>query len=129
MDYNDFMSDGSSDLSSPPSSPIARPASFLSPPPSQAPPGNSQSKCAAVRGPTKEVPIRTKGKRNTQPQPRIMKHLDLDICSQIGEVDQISQLNLLLTCLRKRRKIVVVAGAGISVSAGSKCARFCPAVV
>jgi NAD-dependent histone deacetylase SIR2 len=40
----------------------------------------------------------------------------------LGEVDasQKPQLDRLLKVLHKKRKIVVIAGAGISVSAGSK---------
>ncbi|MCJ1284724.1 hypothetical protein MMC26_004060 [Xylographa opegraphella] len=57
-----------------------------------------------------------KKRRATEPKPRTTEHLDL---SQ-GMKEQQSQMDILLKVLRKRRKIVVIAGAGISVSAGSK---------
>lgn len=48
-------------------------------------------------------------------KPRSTEHLDLDNRDDAGE----AQLDRLLTVLRTKKKIVVVAGAGISVSAGS----------
>ncbi|KAF2430481.1 DHS-like NAD/FAD-binding domain-containing protein [Tothia fuscella] len=52
-------------------------------------------------------------KTSSSPQPRITETLDLS-----SPVDQEAQLDKLLKVLYKKRKIVVVAGAGISVSAG-----------
>lgn len=43
-------------------------------------------------------------------------HLDLDSRDDAAE----AQLERLLNTLRRKKKIVVIAGAGISVSAGSK---------
>jgi len=43
----------------------------------------------------------------------------LDLTKQLGPDDK-TQLDRVLSVLHKRQKIVVVAGAGISVSAGSK---------
>jgi NAD-dependent histone deacetylase SIR2 len=59
-----------------------------------------------------------KRRKLRQPKPRTTHHLNL----QSDELDagQKEQLDRLLKVLYKRRKIVVVAGAGISVSAGSK---------
>lgn len=63
-----------------------------------------------------------KKRRTVAPKRRITEYLDLrssdglDACPD----DQRSQLNNLLKVLRTKKKIVVVAGAGISVSAGSK---------
>ncbi len=48
-------------------------------------------------------------------QPRTTAYLDLD---DVDSVDE-DQLDRLLAVLRRKKKIVVVAGAGISVSAGS----------
>jgi len=49
-------------------------------------------------------------------------HLDLRPSSDSSVTEQPSQLDLLMKVLHKRRKIVVIAGAGISTSAGGK---FC----
>lgn len=63
-----------------------------------------------------------KKRRTVTPKCRITEYLDLccsdglDTCPD----DQRSQLNKLVKLLRTKKKIVVVAGAGISVSAGSK---------
>lgn len=56
-----------------------------------------------------------------EPKPRTTEHLDLSQLPHCPAIDQEAQVDLLLKVLRKRRKIVVIAGAGISVSAGSKC--------
>ncbi|TKA72538.1 hypothetical protein B0A49_04232 [Cryomyces minteri] len=57
-----------------------------------------------------------KKRRMMTPKPRTTEHLDL----RSGEIlpGQETQLTQLLKVLHKKRKIVVVAGAGISVSAG-----------
>jgi NAD-dependent histone deacetylase SIR2 len=52
-------------------------------------------------------------------KPRTTKYIDLQSPSHRLLTDQNAELALLLKVLRKRRKIVVIAGAGISVSAGS----------
>lgn len=64
-----------------------------------------------------EVPI-AKKRRKPEQKPRTTEFLDLSISSKHPLTDQKAQLDTLLKVLRKRRKIVVVAGAGISVSAG-----------
>ncbi|OAK98757.1 DHS-like NAD/FAD-binding domain-containing protein [Phaeosphaeriaceae sp. SRC1lsM3a] len=56
-------------------------------------------------------------KRKLEPKERAVEHLDLSSCADPGE-DQQPQLQRLLNVLHKKRKIVVIAGAGISVSAG-----------
>ena len=61
-----------------------------------------------------EAPVPRKRKR-PEPKPRTLERLDLSA----DVLDQKPQLERLLKVLRKRRKIVVIAGAGISVSAGS----------
>ncbi|MCJ1388620.1 hypothetical protein MMC18_001467 [Xylographa bjoerkii] len=60
-----------------------------------------------------EIPV-AKKRKMAEPKPRTTVHLDL---SQPMKGQQ-SQMDILLKVLRKRRKIVVIAGAGISVSAG-----------
>ncbi|KAF2460800.1 DHS-like NAD/FAD-binding domain-containing protein [Lineolata rhizophorae] len=57
-----------------------------------------------------------KRRRVAEPRPRITEYLDLSA----GEVkqDQEQSLNRLLKVLHGKKKIVVIAGAGISVSAG-----------
>ncbi|KAL9136060.1 MAG: hypothetical protein Q9175_002728 [Cornicularia normoerica] len=57
-----------------------------------------------------------KKRKSVEAKPRTTVHLDLQSASPA--VDQSSQLALLLKVLRKRRKIVVIAGAGISTAAG-----------
>ena len=57
-------------------------------------------------------------RRKIEPKDRITQHLDLTSDTAQSQYDQAEALDLLLKALRKRRKIVVIAGAGISVSAG-----------
>jgi hypothetical protein len=66
-----------------------------------------------------EVPAKKK-RRITEPKPRTTEYLDLTMPASQCATDQKSQFDTLLKVLRKRRKIVVIAGAGISVSAGSE---------
>ena len=113
-------SDLSSDLSS---------VGSLSPPPVDYPsPVSSQeyiSSSAASQPPSRkrsrepdDAPP-TKKRRKVEPKPRTTERLNLQ--SPLGDFapDQTVQHNLLLKVLQNRRKIVVIAGAGISVSAGS----------
>ncbi len=102
-------SDLSSDLSSPPSSPITPPDFYPTPTPSQDP------EISANAG---EDMLPARKRRKVEPKPRITQHLDLTFDASQSRYDQQDALELLLKTLRKRRKIVVVAGAGISVSAG-----------
>ncbi len=57
-------------------------------------------------------------RRKLEPKDRTTQHLDLTSDTAQSQYDRSEALDLLLRALRKRRKIVVVAGAGISVSAG-----------
>ena len=66
-----------------------------------------------------------KKRRSVEAKPRTTVHLDLQLPSSTA--DQSSQLGLLLKVLRKRRKIVVIAGAGISTAAGGECCPPLPA--
>lgn len=69
-----------------------------------------------------EIQVRTDGpppakrRKVTARKPRTTEHLDLDNRDDAGE----AHLDRLLHVLRTKKKIVVIAGAGISVSAGSK---------
>jgi NAD-dependent histone deacetylase SIR2 len=73
---------------------------------------------------TEEICVRTDGpppakrRKVASPKERTTEYVDLQNLNEEGE----AQLDRLILALRKKKKIVVVAGAGISVSAGSKCA-------
>lgn len=104
--------------------------SLSPPPPGDYPsPASSQDYCTAQASQLlsnkhprdgDEQLSRPRKRRITQIKPRITQKLDLHSLSEGPGRDQKSQLDLLHKVLRKRRKIVVIAGAGISVSAGSK---------
>ena len=82
--------------------------------------GLSRSQESTLKRAREEEKLPPPKKRKTvQPKPRTTEHLNLKIPWQSRAIDQQSQLDLLLKVLRKRRKVVVIAGAGISVSAGS----------
>jgi hypothetical protein len=66
-----------------------------------------------------ENPRPTKRRRISE-EPKYDPDQELDLRSEFIPDAQRDQLDRLMKCLRNRRKIVVVAGAGISVSAGSK---------
>lgn len=68
-----------------------------------------------------DVPPPTKRRRLNGPSskmPRETRRLNLDKFSRDSTLESTVQLDRLLKALRKKRKIVVIAGAGISVSAG-----------
>ncbi|KAI9840029.1 MAG: hypothetical protein M1819_000221 [Sarea resinae] len=113
---------GSSGLSSPPSRSPSPPASFYpSPPSSQYLPGDSPPAIAVESLPEsaeRDGPPPAKKRRVTEPKPRTTEYLDLRSPYEPQDASQKAQLDLLLKVLRKKRKIVVIAGAGISVSAG-----------
>ncbi len=115
-------SDLSSDLSS---------VGSLSPPPVDYPSPISSQDCSsstsASQQPSRKrsrepdnVPS-TKKRRKVEAKPRTTERLNLQLPLEGLATDQTAQLNLLLKVLQKRQKIVVIAGAGISVSAGSMC--------
>lgn len=58
-------------------------------------------------------------RRKTEPKPRTTEHLNLCDGPELSDADE-KLLTHLKTVLRRKKKIVVIAGAGISVSAGSK---------
>ncbi|KAK2797280.1 hypothetical protein FQN50_009245 [Emmonsiellopsis sp. PD_5] len=108
-DFSDF-----SDLTSISGSPSPPPSFYPSPPPSQ---DNFPANPADAPAASRDSALPTKKKRKTEPKPRTTKHLDLTAVGD-GLADQKTELDLLLKALHKKRKIVVIAGAGISVSAG-----------
>lgn len=70
-----------------------------------------------------EIQVRTDGlpppakrRKIAERKPRCTEYLDLDTRDEAAE----AQLDRLLNILRRKKKIVVIAGAGISVSAGSE---------
>lgn len=111
--YSSYASDDSG-LSSPPVSPQTPPGFYPSPPPSDEQQQQQQQQPSSQR---QDEPARKK--RRVGPTPRFTQHLDLNDPSKL----QLDQLDLLTKTLRKHRKIVVIAGAGISTSAGSKSTR------
>ncbi|KAL1966486.1 hypothetical protein VTN77DRAFT_4408 [Rasamsonia byssochlamydoides] len=116
-----YVSDSSdlSDLSSPPASPQTPPGFYPSPPPSQnqeEQAARSKSRARASSGAGGQEPARKK--RRVGPTPRSTQHLDLSDASEQAYARQQPQIDLLVKTLRTRRKIVVIAGAGISTSAG-----------
>jgi NAD-dependent histone deacetylase SIR2 len=60
-------------------------------------------------------PPPAKRRRVAAPKVRTTEHVDLENPTEQGE----AHLERLFSALRKKKKIVVIAGAGISVSAGS----------
>ena len=122
MDSDSGLSDLSSELSS---------IRSVSPPPLDYPsPQSTQESSGNVSSTLNESPKRpresddlppAKKRKSVEAKPRTTVHLNLQDSS--SALDQSSQLALLLKVLRKRRKIVVIAGAGISTAAGG---RSCP---
>ena len=119
MDSDSSLTDLSSDLSSIGSlSPVL---AYPSPDPSQGlENGDEGSEPAPAKRKSTdgEEPEKKKRKR-AEPKPRTTERLDLTEARGVSVEEQAAQLELLMKVLRKRRKIVVIAGAGISVSAGS----------
>lgn len=115
LSIDDDLSDVS-ELSSPPASPVP-PEGFLypSPPPSQD--SQDADQPSAARGP-RAAPA-SKRRRVALPKERTTQKLDLSEDSPLSLEEQAPQIDLLVQTLQKHRKVVVVAGAGISTSAGS----------
>lgn len=101
-----------SELSSPPASPIAPPGFYPSPPPSQD---------ADHRPEDDALPPARKRRRVTLPKERKTHELDLSPDAPLSRGEQDWQIRLLVQTLQQHRKVVVIAGAGISTSAGSTC--------
>ncbi|KIX95623.1 uncharacterized protein Z520_08743 [Fonsecaea multimorphosa CBS 102226] len=111
MDAED-ISDLSSPLSSPPSSPLSSP-----PDSPKLPPGFQVLTPPPSQHAGDEMP-RPRKRRKIEPKIRTTQYLDLTSDTAQSEYDRSEALDTLLKALRNRRKIVVIAGAGISVSAG-----------
>lgn len=120
MESDSTLTDLSSDLSS---------VASMSPIPDYPSPVSSQDqegingvfdKTTKKRSIEEEMTPVSKKRKRSEPKPRTMERLDLSGSVKTVAIDQKTQLERLLRVLRKRRKIVVIAGAGISVSAGSK---------
>ena len=62
--------------------------------------------------------IRPKKRRKIERAVRTTRYLDLTEDTAQSDYDRRDAMETMLKALRKRRKIVVIAGAGISVSAG-----------
>ncbi|THV83948.1 DHS-like NAD/FAD-binding domain-containing protein [Aureobasidium pullulans] len=112
-----YDSDGSSLLSSP-KSPTPPPEMQKNPYPS--PPRSKHSSQSASPSPDDQMdpsdnPRPAKRRRISEKPERTTEYLDL---SKGLRPDEKTQLDRILNVLHKRQKIVVVAGAGISVSAG-----------
>lgn len=113
-------SDLSSDLSS---------IGSLSPPPVDYPSPVSSQDCMATATTSQQLSFKrsreedgvppVQKRRKVELKPRTTEHLNLQSPMGYSPIDQTTQLNTLLKVLQKRQKIVVIAGAGISVSAGS----------
>ena len=118
---DDSLSDLSSDLSSTRS--LSPPQDYPSPVSSQdQEASNSTEHDHSLKRALDETEVLiTKKRKIAEPKPRTTQYLDLSTSLNQGGINQKSQLDILLKVLRKRRKIVVIAGAGISVSAGSAC--------
>ncbi|CAJ2513289.1 Uu.00g014080.m01.CDS01 [Anthostomella pinea] len=131
-----------SDLSDPPSSdPPSSPLSVLSKSPSVSPRASlsldptrlpsppsstihsgSASPMKPSDMPELEIHVNPDGappakRRRIERKPRTTEHLDLRAASEQSEKDE-ELLDRLTSVLRKKKKIVIIAGAGISVSAG-----------
>ncbi|KAL4796365.1 DHS-like NAD/FAD-binding domain-containing protein [Aspergillus venezuelensis] len=104
VDYLTF-SDDDSVLSDAPSSPIEPPDFFLP----------SPDESSAGQG---ERPPARKKRRVAGPKERRTQLLDLTPRAGLAYADQDEQIDLLVSTIRGHRKIVVIAGAGISTSAG-----------
>ena len=119
MDTDSSLSEPPSELNSPAS--LSTPFRYPSPSSSQDQDGADINASARKRkiAEGQQVPPAKKRKR-AEPKQRTTERLDLTAEDRAQSAEQKAQLDLLLQVLRRRRKIVVVAGAGISVSAGSK---------
>ena len=89
---------------------------YLSPPPSQDA-DESRAKPRQDQSPP------AKKRRRVDRKERTPQHLDLSSTSGLSSSEQKAQIDLLTKTLHRHRKIVVIAGAGISTAAGSTCIR------
>lgn len=119
LDYSILDDDSSdiSELSSAPASPSPPPGFDFYPSP---PASNETQDSCATRG-QDDAPPASK-RRRVSPKERKTEHLDLSDSATLSYSEQQAQIDLLQKTIRRHRKIVVIAGAGISTSAGSTCA-------
>ncbi|ELR09790.1 hypothetical protein VC83_01145 [Pseudogymnoascus destructans] len=128
MDDMPGMSPPPSPLESLVSSPLSMrsrsptpPYEYPSPRSSQ-PSGSRSSSTAPDMQDEAEGPPPAKKRKLAQPKERTTEYLDLHILDESTDPEKLAnddmQLQRLLKVLRTKRKIVVIAGAGISVSAG-----------
>ncbi|KAE8133162.1 DHS-like NAD/FAD-binding domain-containing protein [Aspergillus pseudotamarii] len=113
------MDDGFSDvseLSSPPASPTPPPGFYPSPPPSQEADESSGTRNSSQD--RDDLPPARKKRRVAAPKERQTQRLDLSSSAGLSYTEQQAQIDLLTKTIRRHRKIVVIAGAGISTSAG-----------
>lgn len=127
FDRSDYLSGASSPLSSigrtPSPPPVSRPEIAYPSPPASQDSSHSGSPCpdgmdSSATLSDKDGPPPAKRRRISEKKPRTTEYLDLR--TGIAKPEEQEQLDRLMNVLHNRRKIVVVAGAGISVSAGSK---------
>jgi len=112
---SDSMSDNLSIFSRTPSPPRGM-MGLPTPPLSQHSPSGTPSPSTDASLTDEDGPPPSKRRRISPSMPRETQRLDLyDASSQPEELER------LVKALKNKRKIVVIAGAGISVSAGSKC--------
>ena len=119
MSSSSDLSDLSSGLSSLNNTPSPPPCDYPSPISSQDTSNDSSSRQSSRKRTSedRETPPLPK-RRKTEPKPRTTQYLNLRPPPFASQENQTEQLALLTKLLRKRRKIVVVAGAGISTAAG-----------
>lgn len=108
MDIDELSFSDCSELSEPPTS-LVPPEGFFLPSPDESSAGRSQDE---------DLPPARK-KRRVAPKERSTEVLDLHPRIDLSYGEQQSQIDLLVNTIRRHRKIVVIAGAGISTSAGS----------
>jgi NAD+-dependent protein deacetylase SIR2 len=120
--------------SSPPSSPLSSlgrspspPAGYPSPPSSNGSENgkSSQGRDAAEASGDRDGPPPAKRQKTMKSKDLKTEYLNLQALNESDDEshhqDKDPMLRRLVEALRSKRKIVVIAGAGISVSAGSKC--------
>lgn len=93
-------------------------------PRSSQPSGSRSSSTARDMQDGADGPPPAKKRKLYQPKERTTEYLDLHTLDESSDQEKLDhddlQLQRLLKVLRTKRKIVIIAGAGISVSAGSK---------
>lgn len=121
------------EFDSPPSSPLSIASRSPTPPFGYPSPSSTQACESRSSSEVRELssdavdpdgPPSAKKRKLAEPKKRTTEYLDLRDANSDGESPQTPeneiQLQRLLKELRKKQKIVVIAGAGISVSAGSE---------